>query len=625
MHHLASSGLGGQVHRLLAVEGKGQNAWFQAKADLGLVASYFDDIDLALALVPNLSRDDVGQRVALGTRYALIKASIQSQAKSIPPILLELCVQNEVLGFPAALSFARAASLEEHRVAALAGLIPFAVGLRAGLESEALDVALSVEEPSRQVSMLAALIPSLSPPQASRAFASVRRLEDDRHRSALIAKLADLVPPQDFDELLTVVLGLPESVDKVHALVVAAKHPGAQGMLGEADAVATRLTDPGEKVRALALVGAAPAVQVSRRDALIETALATLRTIEGSDDLAEALATIAPLLVGAQLETALELATWTANDDGHVRALFGIVPFLEEAERNEIVTQQVELHQPKPKFPWGEPYFAILASHLPEPRRAEILPGALASIVRMATLPSSVFNTPRPMRSRTWRYHAALEVLARRLPAQYVNAALDAALRVSDAEDRAELLKCLAPRLSMTDRVPVLRAEFARVLRISDSVHTASALAALSEWAPKRERRELAEYCLKLIDAVGGRASTEVTAAVARHLRPKHAREVIRHELSRIATIERDNDRDRALAALAPGPGTSRGEPRCRHCTNDAGRPQLPSVGQAGRFARTRRPPARGRANPLGGFRMGGARVTKGLRTGAALHRRSHG
>ena len=308
-------------------------------------------------------------------------------------------------------------------------------------------------------------------------------------------------------------------------------------------------------MRALALVGAAPAVQVSRRDALIETALATLRTIEGSDDLAEALATIAPLLVGAQLETALELATWTANDDGHVRALFGIVPFLEEAERNEIVTQQIELHQPKPRFPWGEPYFAILASHLPEPRRAEILPGALTSIVRMATLPSSVFNTPRPMRSRTWRYHAALEVLARRLPAQYVNAALDAALRVSDAEDRAELLKCLAPRLSMTDRVPVLRAEFARVLRISDSVHTASALAALSEWAPKRERREFAEYCLKLIDAVGGRASTEVTAAVARHLRPKHAREVIRHELSRIATIERDNDRDRALAALAPGLG----------------------------------------------------------------------
>src|SRR5262249_17369917 len=162
--------------------------------------------------------------------------------------------------------------------------------------------------------------------------------------------------------------------------------------LGEAEAVATRLKDPGKKVRALALV--ADVVQESRRDGLIATALTTLKTIKGSDDLADALATIAPLLREAQLETALELAALTANDDGPVRALFGIVPFLPEARRNEIVMRQVELHLPKPgKFAWGKDYVALLACDLPEPRRAEILPGALTSLVRMATLPSGIFNT----------------------------------------------------------------------------------------------------------------------------------------------------------------------------------------------------------------------------------------
>src|SRR5262249_16437521 len=43
VHHLASGGLGSQAHQLLAVEKEGRNAWFQAKADLGLIASYFDD------------------------------------------------------------------------------------------------------------------------------------------------------------------------------------------------------------------------------------------------------------------------------------------------------------------------------------------------------------------------------------------------------------------------------------------------------------------------------------------------------------------------------------------------------------------------------------------------------
>jgi TIR domain/NB-ARC domain len=551
--HLLASDRRDDVHRLLGQEHEGRNAWHQAKSDLGLVDRWFDDIDTASALLTEREIPERPRRIGLQVRYALMKASVQSQASAMPTTLLDLCVQHGIITFAKALSFGRAASLDEQQVDSLSRLLPLArAELRPVLETEALGIALSIKEPSRQIWALHRLVPTLSPGPASRAFAFVKSVPDDDDRSALLPELASVVPPEEIPDIDAVARRQHNALLSAETLAALARRvdePSA--LLDEATRLAG-VTDPWDRVRALCAV--AEVADTPRREALMDRALAYIAKSDSSDDVARSLAAVARFLSSAQLKHALKLVDLIANDDGEVQAIFAIVPHLPKARREKLVTRLVELHRPRADaLPWGEQHAAILSTDLPAARRAQIVPGVLPLIVRMAALPAGIFTTPRPMRQRRWQYDAALEILGSRLPDRYVPAAVDLLQRVPDAEDRAEMLGRLVPRLPRADVVAILSAECRRVLAISDTAPMARTLAACAAFAPESERSEIANESLRLMAHSAAAGYPErVIAAAAGQLPPERALALIANELDRIAAIEDPRRRDEALATLAP-------------------------------------------------------------------------
>ena len=558
VHHLLASDRRDDVHRLLGQEHEGRNAWHQAKSDLGLVDRWFDDIDAASALLTEQEIPQRPRRIGLQVRYTLMKASVQSQASTMPSTLLGLCVQHGIITFAKALSIGRAAPLDEQQVDSLSRLLPLAPAeLRPGLEAEALETALSIKEPSRQIWALHRLVPTLSPGPASQAFVFVRsRPYDDDYWSAqwsaLLPELASVVPPEQIPDINASARRQPNpllSAKTLAALARRADEPSA--LLDEATRLAG-LTDPRDRVEALCAV--AEVAGTPQREKLMDRALAHIATSDSSYDVARSLAAAARYLTRAQLEHALELAKLIANDDDHDQAIFAIVPHLPKARREKLVTKLVKLHSPKRDPLWWEAeHAAILSTDLPAARQAKILPGLLPLIVHMATLPAGIFQTPRPMRPRRWQYDAALEILESRLPDRYVPAALDRLQRVPDAEDRAETLGRLVPRLQEADVVLILSAEYQRVLAISDQAAMARTLAAFSAFAPERERSEIANESLRSMAQSEAAAYPEhIIAAAVGQLPPEQARALVAGELDRIAAIEDLRRRDEALAMLAP-------------------------------------------------------------------------
>ena len=553
--HLLASGDRDHVHRLLRQEHEGRNAWQQAKSDLGLVDRWFDDIDAAMALLTEQEIPERPRRIGLQVRYTLMKASVQSQASAMPSALLDLCVRYGVITFAKALSFGRAASLDEEQVDSLSRLLPLArAELRPVLEAEALDIALSVKEPSRQVWALRRLVPALSPGSASRAFAFMKALPDDDYRAALLPALASVVPPEEIPDIEAIARHQQDPLLSVETLAALARRVDEPSALFDVAAHLAEDTGPWDRMRALCAL--AEAADTPQRVALMDMALAYIANSDSSDEVAWSLAAAARFLSSAQAERALELTDLTANDDHRVQAIFAIVPHLPKARREKLVTRLVEQFRPKPGTPrlrWRAQYAAILAADLPAAPRAQTVPGVLALIVNMATLPAGIFNTPRPMRERRWQYDAALEILGSRLPDRYVPAAVDLALRRPDAEDRAEILRRLILRLRTADAVSILTAEYRRVLAISDMATMARTIAVCSALAPEGERNQIASESLRLMAQSEAAAHPEsIIAAAVGQLPSEQAAALVAGELDRIAAIEDPLRQDEALAMLAP-------------------------------------------------------------------------
>jgi hypothetical protein len=551
--HLLASDRRDEVHRLLVQENEGRNAWHQAKSDLGLVDRWFDDIEMASALLTEREVPERARRMGLQVQYILMKVSVQSQASAMPSTLLDLCVQHGIITFAKALSFGRAASLDEQQVDSLSRLLPLAdAELRPVLETEALGIALSIREPSRQIWALRRLVPMLSPGPASQAFSFVKSVPDDDYGPALLPELASVVPPEEIPDVNAIARRQHNPLLSAQTLAALARRIDEPSALLDEATRLVGLTGPWDRVRAMCAV--AVAVGTPQREVLMDRALAYIAKSDSSANVAQSLAAVARFLSRAQLEQALKLVDLTANDDDRIQAIFAIVPYLPKARREKLVTRLVELHTPKPDaIPWGAEHAAILSADLPAARRAQTVPGMLPLIARMATLPAGIFTTPRPMRQRRWQYDAALEILGSRLPDRYVPAAVGLLQRVPEAEDRAEMLARLVPRLPRADVVPILSAEYGRVLAISDTAAIALTLAACSAFAPEDERSEIANESLRLTAQSEAAVYPErIIAAVVGQLPRERALTIVANELDRIAAIENPLRRDKALAMLVP-------------------------------------------------------------------------
>jgi hypothetical protein len=117
LYHLIAADQTTHVHSLLALDGPGgANAWYELRRDHNEISSFLADIVLAKRSA--LQQKD--EAVPLTIRYALMAASISSQADAIAPELLDAMVQAHVLSLDHALTMAREISSPSQRAIALA-------------------------------------------------------------------------------------------------------------------------------------------------------------------------------------------------------------------------------------------------------------------------------------------------------------------------------------------------------------------------------------------------------------------------------------------------------------------------------------------------------------------------
>lgn len=134
-HHLIAADQSAHLHTLLAWDGAGGgNAWYELRRDHDEITALV--ADLVLARRSALQQGNAA--VPLAIRYALMAASISSQAGAVAPELLDAMVQAQVLSLEHALTIAREIPNPAQRAVGLA-LFSRHPDAPKGLETEALN------------------------------------------------------------------------------------------------------------------------------------------------------------------------------------------------------------------------------------------------------------------------------------------------------------------------------------------------------------------------------------------------------------------------------------------------------------------------------------------------------
>jgi archaellum biogenesis ATPase FlaH len=182
-----------RLHKLLASEVDGRNAWFDAKDQIGETAGFLADLELAWVQADEVYDREPGKSIGLQCRYALIKTSVIKLASNISNNLLIGLVKNQVWTEHKGLSYVKQIPIPAKRFEALMILVPHLVDKSLQQEGwqEALNAASSIRDPnySKQEYALRELFPNLSESLKQDAWKIVLQIADDYNRALTIAKI----------------------------------------------------------------------------------------------------------------------------------------------------------------------------------------------------------------------------------------------------------------------------------------------------------------------------------------------------------------------------------------------------------------------------------------------------
>ncbi|QEH37826.1 Regulatory protein AfsR [Aquisphaera giovannonii] len=502
--HFEKSGTSEAIHDLLREETlEGRNGWFEARERLGQVAGYLDDLMRARRLV-----DDVGfgQRPLLGLqcRYALMAASLNSLASSIPGELLAALVQNK-LWVPA----------------------------------QALSLARQIPYPRSRVKALAALAPHLPPSLMIQALEAARAIGDERLRTDALIACALHLPVAERDRALAQALEAARTIkhdwDKSHALVALAPHLSP---LLTPQALEAARTIRDEEYRTLAMLALAPHLSGLERDRVLAQALEAARETWNPWRQSGLLIGLAPSLPTPLISQALETARAIGDQRARTSVLVALAPRLPAQERDRVLAQALEAVRTIGDQEARSRYLAVVAPHLSGLERDRVLAQAL--------------EAARAIRS-PWRQSEVLIGLTPQLPTPLISQALETARAIGDEVARSGALVALAPRLPAQERDRVLAQALEEARAIGDRSAGTRAMAALKPYLPAPERDYLLAQALEAALAIEYEAArSDALVILAPHfLTPEHDR-VLAKALEAARAIEYEGDRSRALAALAP-------------------------------------------------------------------------
>ena len=277
--HLEAAGRAVDLHRLLGMEtpdAGGGNLWFRAKSAIGDDVGYADDLERAWRIARVATMAGHGQTTenwSLEARYALMVASLASQAAGMPPGLVARLVETTTWTTEQAIAAAQRMPDLERRTEALA-----AIAERATLDTETRERVLGA------------------------ALQAARQITDVYRQSRTVAALALKLPPA----LLSLAYQLPSPSPKALELEYS-----------------TGVAAGGNQRRSPAPTSAADA----------ERLLTDAESLESESDRVERLAAAIPYLTSSSINRAREIVAGLSGELQRTFALARLVPRLVELDQ----------------------------------------------------------------------------------------------------------------------------------------------------------------------------------------------------------------------------------------------------------------------------------------------------
>lgn len=359
-------------------------AWRQSVLTQALTASRtigdtWARVQMLVALLPHLSAAFCQQ--ALEIVLVLLEPGMRARAlAALAPYLTEP-QRGETLN----MVFTAAQAIDDERMAVLVDLAPH---LTEPLLSRTLEAVLLLPDLHRRVDYLARLGPYLSRPLLSRAVAAGLEIEPAFVRRNALVALAPYIGP--LGPLPAVTLPrLLSAVDSLNAgdmrtLVLAELAPYLSHQQRRR-AMYQSMAIRDNKLRAQALIHLARYLPEPLRGKAIPQALAAASSVQGEDQRASLLIQLTPLLPPSLLPQALTQARGLEMPDERARVLIGLMPRLAPALQEQVLKESVAAAQDIENPLDCGWMFVRLMPHLPLQWRSELLPQALAAVLRIET------------------------------------------------------------------------------------------------------------------------------------------------------------------------------------------------------------------------------------------------
>ncbi|MGH8066267.1 MAG: hypothetical protein ACRERE_13740, partial [Candidatus Entotheonellia bacterium] len=589
--------------------------WLQARyAASGTYDGFLRDVEHGWKALERIDRDAIASgrcaiHLSQEIRCALIKASVNSLAATLPPTLIASLVEEGVWTSRQGLAYARQipdarqrgealASLASHlpdtlqpeafaamrsiaydnvRAETLAAMVPH---LPENLMPEVLAVVRSLPDRSEETRgfigpdrswALAGILPHLPQSILPAALAAVRALAGEAARAGILTwvalRFSDSIRDQLLQEALSTARGLRDGVERAYIMAGLAPHlrePQREAELAEALALARSVAGGYERARALESL--ARHLSGPEQERVMREALAAVLSIEGKGNRIHMLAELAPRLPQEMMADMLTAARSVEEVDNRTWILTRLLPRLPESERPQM---QEEILSAARSIQAGDAKahrLGTLAPYLPSPLQDEVVHEALDA---MASKPRG-----------SWR-KAALETLAPHLPALLMPEALAAARSIEDESGRAKalagvvphlpealisevltdvssmqnlaarlvLLKVLIPRLSKLARQQTLRETLEVTRTIHDEVPRFGAVTSLALLTPGSEREGILREALAALRVL---PKPSDWASLLKMLTTHLPAFLMRAALDVARSLPDDHSRRSMLANLAP-------------------------------------------------------------------------
>jgi hypothetical protein len=486
--HLEQAGDAAGLHALLAEETpEGRNAWYEVCEEAGRAPGYREDVARAWRLAR------AAGAVGLEARYALLLASLNSMAGSVPPALLAALLRGGAWSAAQALAYARHTPDPEQRFHGLAALAPdLPDGDRRRALGEILSAPAPEDEGGRDRALAALAVRLAERGHADEALEAAAAVGDARARAEALADLVGRAAAPGFPaQALATAQEIDDDADRDLALGALAARLAEGGRTAEALAAAAGIRDGAGRAEALARL--AGRLEGPPRAQALADALDAARGVADDWARGEALAALAGQLEGPQLADAVDSAHAIGQPEARCRALAALAGRLEGAPREAALAAALAaartLDDP---YAWGEE-LASLAPRLEGAPLLTALEAARALADRyaqdraLAALAARLGELGRPgealavVRTITDQGRSAevLVALAGRLEGPLLGSAVQEVSRIGEGRARAAALTALAPHLAGPQQVRLFAEALAAVRVIRGAQDQALALVAL--------------------------------------------------------------------------------------------------------------------------------------------------